>query len=277
MYFFLSTMSRSQGVKFISVIIPVYKGEKTIEYDVNQVNTALFQLSIPYEIIIVVDGKVDKTFEKALKITKKNAHVFITGYVHNKGKGYAIRYGMSRSKGDIVAFIDAGSDIRPDGIAMLLKHLDWYNADIIVGSKRHPVSKVKYPLNRRILSLGYQLLIKLLFGLSLRDTQVGMKIYRRHVLEDVLPRLLVKRFAFDIEILAVARHLGYTRIYDAPIELDFSGVSTITSLGVWKILLNMLWDTLAIYYRLNILHYYDSSNKRKWIFDPELNFRINVG
>ena len=270
-------MSRFPEIKFISVIIPVYRGAKTIERDINQVNTALFQLDIPYEIIVVVDGIVDKTFDRASKIAKKNKHLSVIGYAHNKGKGYAVRYGMARSKGNVIAFIDAGSDIRSEGLAMLFEHLHWYNADIIVGSKRHPVSKVHYPFFRIVLSWGYQMLIRILFGLSVRDTQVGMKLYRRTVLEDVLPRLLVKRFAFDIEILAVARHLGYRRIYEAPIELDFSEVSTIRSFALWKALLNMLWDTCAVFYRLHILHYYDASNKRTWVFDPELNFRINVG
>ena len=269
-------MLRHRDPKLLSVIIPVYHGEKTIEHDINQINSALFQLGIQYELIVVVDGFEDKTFEKASKLIKRCKKLKVIGYSHNKGKGYAVRYGMARSKGDVIAFIDAGNDILPDGLSMLLEHFYWYNADIIVGSKRHPVSKVNYPISRKIFSWGYQMLIRILFGLLIRDTQVGMKIYRREVLEDVLPRLLVKRFAFDIEILAVARHLGYKRIYDAPVELDFAGVSTISSFAVWKVLFNMLWDTMAIYYRLNIRHYYNTSNKRKWIFDPELNFRINL-
>lgn len=271
-------MLQQQKNNLVSVIIPVYRGERTIEQDIKNIDAALCQLGMPYEIIVVADGMEDGTYNKAKKFAKKRtSKISLVGYVHNKGKGYAVRYGMARSKGDVIAFIDAGSDILPEGLAMLLAHFRWYNADIIVGSKRHPVSKVNYPLFRKILSLGYQMLIKLLFGLSIQDTQVGMKLYRRNVLEDVLPRLLVKRFAFDIEILAVARHLGYEKIYEAPIELDFSGVSTITSFALWKTLWNMLWDTLAIFYRLQILHYYDTSNKRKWVFDPELNFRINVG
>lgn len=269
-------MLRRQKFKLISVIVPVYCGEKTIEHDINQINGALFQLGIPHEVIIVVDGMVDKTFERAKKAEKKNKHLSVIGYKHNKGKGYAIRYGMARSKGDVIAFIDAGSDIDPEGLSMLLEHFHWYNADIVVGSKRHPVSKVYYPFFRRIVSWVYQILNRVLFGLSIRDTQVGMKFYRRGALEDVLPRLLVKRFAFDIEILAVAHYLGYTRIYEAPIELDFSGASTMTSFTLWREIMSVLWDTLAVFYRLRILHYYDTSNKRRWVFDPELNFRINL-
>ena len=184
---------------------------------------------------------------------------------------------MGKSRGDIIGFLDAGGDVSELTLSMMLEHFKWYNADIIIGSKRHPVSKVQYPFQRKILSWGYQMLVRLLFGLNVRDTQVGMKLYRREVLVDVMPRLLVKQFAFDIEILAVAHYLGYKRIFESPVELDFSGVSSITSSSVWRIILQMLKDTFAVYYRLKILHYYDNTNKRKWILDPELNYKVNIG
>lgn len=264
----------SRAPKLLSVIIPAYHQERTIEGDIRQIDLALSHQDAGYEIVVIVDGRDDQTFTRAQKLSGKRIRV--VGYEHNRGKGYAVRYGMARSKGDIIAFIDAGSDIRPEGISMILEHFHWYNADVVVGSKRHPVSKVNYPWYRKILSLGYQLLVKILFGLSIRDTQVGLKLFRRQVLEDVLPRLLVKRFAFDIEILAVAHHLGYSRIYEAPVELDFTGVSTITSTSFWKEIWSVFWDTLAVYYRLHILHYYDATNKRRWRYDPELDFRVNL-
>ena len=170
-------------------------------------------------------------------------------------------------------------DLNPNGLSMLLEHFEWYGADIIVGSKRHPVSKVIYPWQRRILSIGYQLLVRMLFGLRVRDTQVGMKFFKREVMEKVLPRLLVKKFAFDVEILAVSNYLGFKRIYEAPIDIKlmFGGTSTITSQKFLRTVLGMLLDTLAIFYRLKILRYYSDKNRRKWRFDPELNFRVNVG
>ena len=129
-----------------------------------------------------------------------------------------------------------------------------------------------------MLSWVYQKFTKLLFGLDVTDTQVGMKIYKRRVLEDVLPRLLVKQFAFDIEILAVAHHLGYRRIFEAPVEINlFSSKSSIVWGKMFRIIFNMLNDTFAVFYRLRILHYYDDASKRKWRYDPELNFRINIG
>lgn len=237
--------------------MPAYRQERSIEQDLRDLDAVLSRLKMPYEIIVVVDGQVDNTAKRARK--RSGSHIQVIGYRHNRGKGYAVRYGMVRAKGDVVIFIDAGGDIRPEGISILLEHFRLYNADIVVGSKRHADSKVHYPWYRKIFSWVYQQLVGILFGLHIRDSQVGLKLFRRTVLEDVLPRLLVKRFAFDIEILAVAHALGYRRIYEAPVELDFSGASTLTSTKLWEEIFHMLWDTLAVFYRLRILHYYDVS------------------
>lgn len=266
-------------IKLISVIVPCYRQEKTIVADLERIKTVLDKLRYPAELICVVDGKVDKTLEKASEFAKKHSNVKAIGYDTNKGKGYAVRFGMCQSKGEIVGFMDAGMDINPNGLAMLLEHFEWYNADIIVGSKRHPVSKIDYPWQRKMLSISYQILVLLLFNLKIRDTQVGMKFFKKEVLEKVLPRLLVKQFAFDVEILAVANYLGFKRIFEAPIDISlrFGGTSTITSQKFLRTVFAMLMDTLAVYYRLEILKYYSDRNSRRWRFDPELNFRINVG
>lgn len=268
----------SYEIKLLSVIVPCYRQEQTIARDLRRIKKVLDKLRYPSELICVVDGKADQTFYNAYKFAKNHNNVKVIGYDTNKGKGYAVRFGMAESRGDIIGFIDSGMDINPNGLSMLLEHFEWYDADIIVGSKRHPVSKVDYPWQRRILSIGYQMLVWLLFGLKIRDTQVGMKFFKREVLEKVLPRLLVKRFAFDVEMLAVANDLGYKRIFDAPVEINlrFGGTSTITSQRFLKVVFAMLKDTLAVFYRLKILNYYSDKNKRKWVFDPELNFRVNV-
>lgn len=260
--------------KLLSVIVPAYRQEETIRKDIETVDKVLKEglKDIDYEIICVVDGKMDKTWEEAKKV--KSAKVKVVGYRHNRGKGYAVRYGMVRSKGELVSFLDAGMDISPKGLMMLMAHMDWYSADVIVGSKRHPVSRVNYPFLRHVLSVGYHLGVKLLFGLPLTDTQSGIKIFRRPVLEKVLPRLLVKKYAMDIEMLAVARHLGFKRIYEAPIEVTFDRRTSAIS---WPTAFHMAWDSMAVFYRLKILRYYDDRNKRKWLYDPDLDFRVNVG
>lgn len=259
---------KTEKKALLSIIIPAYKAEKFIEKSLQNVKEVIAGSGYEYEIVCVVDGKVDKTWTNARKVARKYPNdVKVVGYKNNLGKGHAVRFGMAKSRGDIIGFIDAGFDLNPEGLMMLLAHFEWYGADIIVGSKRHPVSRVKYPWQRKVLSIAYQLLVKVLFGLNIKDTQVGMKFFRREVLEKTLPRLLVKAWAFDIEMLAVANSLGFTRIYEAPVELknEFGGMSVLTSRGFLKTIYWMLWDTIAVFYRLRILRYYDYNNRKNWI------------
>ncbi|MEN9407183.1 MAG: hypothetical protein RLZZ455_399 [Candidatus Parcubacteria bacterium] len=267
-------MKRSKNI-FISVIVPAYKQEKTIQSDLMRIQKVLKKLRYDFEVIVVVDGMIDRTYERAKKNSSK--YIRVVGYKYNKGKGHALRFGIARSKGDVIAFIDSGMDLNPNGLSMLLEHFEWYNADIVVGSKWHPVSRVNYPFQRKIISRGYGALVKLLFGLRVSDTQLGLKVFKREVLEKVLPRLLVKRYAIDIEVLAVADRLGFKRIYEAPIELswnDIVGSSVSANLlgSIWDVLI----DTLAVFYRLRIKRYYDDGSKRIWKYDPDLNFKVNI-
>ncbi len=252
---------------FLSVIVPAYKQEQSIVKDLENINQVLNSGRFDYEIICVVDGFLDKTFQRAQKI--KLPKVKVIGYEVNQGKGYAVRYGMARAKGNLIAFIDAGMDINVRGIPLLLEHMRWYNSDIIVGSIRHSASRViGYPFKRKIYSIGYHWLTRILFGLRITDSQRGIKIFKREVSEKVLQRLLIKKFAFDIEMLVVAHHLGFKKIHDGPVEMDarkfrFSSIRGST-------VLSMLIDTLGIYYRLNVLHFYDGKNRKKWSVDKDL-------
>lgn len=259
---------------FLSVIVPVYKQEKIVVENIQQILDAMNATQYSYEIIPVVDGiSLDKSLQKIKSM--RNRHVHPTGYSENRGKGFAVRYGMKKARGEIITFIDGGMDIDPQGITMLLEHMKWYNADIIIGSKLHPASLVNYPLQRRWVTFVYYLLVKILFGLKVRDTQTGIKAYKRIVLKKVLPRLLVKQFAFDIEILAVANHMGFNKIFDAPVKVDLDwSSSSITMFGKNGAAL-VLIDTLAIWYRLNILNYYDREFKQKRSFDSVLNMFVN--
>lgn len=249
--------------RLLSVIVPAYKQEKTIKVDLESVINVLKEglpQNVDYEVICVVDGKVDNTEKEARKVDSPKLKV--VSYPINRGKGYAVRYGMSQAGGDLISFLDAGRDISPKGMMMLLAHMEWYNADIIVGSKRHPASKIDYPFWRKVLSIGYHFGAKVLFGLRLTDTQSGIKIFKRQVVDKILPRLLVKRYAMDIEMLAVARYLGFTRIYEAPIEITFNRS---TSRINWYTAFKMAQDTAAVFYRLHILHFYDDKNRANWV------------
>lgn len=262
----------------VSIIVPAYKQAKTILSDLENISNVMSKTRWDYEIICVVDGYLDDTFKNASKT--KDSKILVCGYENNKGKGYAIRYGMARANGNFIAFIDAGMDINPNGISLILEHMLWYDADIIVASKRHSASKVKYPFVRKIYSFIYQIMVRILFNLRVRDTQVGLKVFKREVLEKVLPRLVVKKFAFDIEILAVANYLGFNKIYDAPVEIkmdifntNFNPALLIFNKNIWQ----MIVDTLAVFYRLRILKYYDDRSKRQWVYDKDLEMRVNTG
>ena len=126
-------------------------------------------------------------------------------------------------------------------------------ADVVIGSKRHPESKLDYPTQRKIISSIYFLLIKLLFNLPIKDTQTGLKLFKHKVLERVFPKVLVKRYAFDLELLVNIHHLGY-KIIEAPITLNYQRI-------MGRIRLKDLYytgiDTLAIFYRLYFLRYYN--------------------
>lgn len=249
-------------IKSLSLVVPAYKQEKTIVSNLRKLYETIEILPYKFEIIVVVDGFLDKTYERAKEFRKKN--VKVEGYRKNQGKGYAVKLGVLKAKGDVIGFMDAGLDLNPNAIPLLLDLMKFHDADIVIGSKLHPESKVAYPIWRKILSWGYRTLIEILFGLVVRDSQVGLKFFKKKVAKDIFTRLLVKRFAFDIEALAVAQNRGYTKIYEGPIELDFTSVeSSITSSNFWRIILHMLWDTLAVFYRLRVLRYYDRPHKRR--------------
>lgn len=255
-------------IKKLSLVIPTYKQEATVLKSLRTLETTLKDFPFSYELIFVVDGFHDKTYDLLKKVQKKKNTIKVYGYEENEGKGFAVRFGMLQGTGDVIGFIDGDLDIDPTGISMLVNHMIWYDADVIIGSKLHPVSRVQYPLVRKILSWGYRSFIRLLFGLKVRDTQVGIKFFKKRVVEDVFPRVLVKRFAFDIEILAVAYDRGFTRIYEAPIKLKFKNISTIspmTSMQFWRVIYHMLLDTFAVFYRLRILKYYDKKESVKTI------------
>ena len=239
---------------FLSLIVPVYKQEKIIVRNIRQIKQILDSIRHDYEIIVVFDGLVDSSYKKVKKANIPKVKTI--SYIKNQGKSHAIRIGMKKAKGDYVMFIDSGMEIDPNSISMLLEHMEWYNADIIVGSKRHPASQVNYVPSRKILSEGYYFVVKFLFGIKVRDTQAGIKMFRKEVLEKILPRLVGKKFTGDLEMLVIADTLGFKRIYEAPIKLDYS-LGSLTSAATLDAIWYIMIDTMAIWYRKNILRYYD--------------------
>lgn len=237
----------------LSVIMPMYNSYK-IENNLKEVTGSLSKINPNYEVIIVNDGSTNGCFEEARRFSRKNKKVKVVGYKKNKGKGSALKYGFNYVSGNYVTFLDCGGDLDTRQIKNFLAIMDAEHADIVIGSKKHPKSRVHYPLMRRIMSGVYRMINKILFGLDVNDTQVGLKLFKKALLNEVMPRIAIKRFAFDLELLVIANKLGY-RIAEAPITLTYKFKSTIDIRAVFW----MLLDTAAIFYRDRILKYYDKS------------------
>ncbi len=238
----------------LSILMPAYNEAHSIAENVCETVETMHALGIDFEIVVVDDGSMDGTHTAASAALRTFPdRVRVVRCSRNEGKGNALICGASYSKGDRVAFLDADMDLHPEQLENFLAIMTSRNADVVIGSKFHPDSKVEYPPLRRLYSLFYYLLVRALFGLPVRDTQTGIKLFKREVLDRVLPRILVKRFAFDLELLANVHHFGY-RIAEAPVTLNFQRVcSRLRLAAVWNVFL----DTLAIFYRMRILHYYD--------------------
>ncbi len=235
----------------ISVIMPMYN-EKRIKSNLREVLKAFNKTlkGYDYEIIVVDDGsRVDCTGE-ARRV--KSKQVRVVGYKKNMGKGYALKYGFQYCTGKYVVFMDADLELPPYQIKNFIDAMKKGRVDVVIGSKRFKESQVYYPFTRRLMSLTFQIIVRILFGLNVRDTQVGMKMFRHEVLRRVFPKMLVKKYAFDVELLVLAHKAGY-KIKEIPIRLDYKFGSGIRKRDV----INMLLDIAAIFYRLKILKYYD--------------------
>src|SRR3989344_9128259 len=162
-------------IRLLSLVVPAYKQEKTIVKDIENIDKILSSLPFSHELLVVVDGFLDKTYGRIKNQESRIKNLRVLGYKENRGKGFAIKYGVKEAGGDIIGFIDAGMDLDPAEISIMLNIMDWNKADIVVGSKLHPDSKVSYPYQRKILSWGYRTFTHILFGFKVKDTQVGLK------------------------------------------------------------------------------------------------------
>jgi glycosyltransferase involved in cell wall biosynthesis len=231
----------------LSFVIPAYNEESSIQDALWTIDEAVKSKKLPYEIVVVDDGSKDNTSSRARTYANRNGHVRVLSYNPNIGKGYAVRKGFVQSTGEVVVFADSDMDISLVTVASYIEALK--NGDIAVATKWHPNSKVYMPLGRKILSHGFNVLVRLLTGANLKDTQVGLKAMRKSALASIFPRLCVKRYAFDVELLAVAGLYGL-KIVEMPTQLR------IRKSFRFKEALKMFIDLLGIAYRLRVTHWY---------------------
>jgi glycosyltransferase involved in cell wall biosynthesis len=237
----------------VTIVVPYYNPGARLRTTVEQMVRVLDASGMTFEIIAVSDGSTDCspfTLEGFSDQVVRRLDFDI-----NVGKGHALRLGLGLGRGRYLGFIDADGDISPEFLGDFVSIMRSEEPDIILGSKRHPDSSVHYPPLRRLYSWGYQRLIQLLFRLNVKDTQVGIKLVDRAVIADVLPMLRESRFALDLELLVLARRLGYTRIVEAPVRIEERFGSTISLKAVWLLLV----DTLGVFVRDSIRHEYNAT------------------
>jgi glycosyltransferase involved in cell wall biosynthesis len=238
----------------VSIIMPAYNEAGRIIPNIEETIKTFREFGCPWELIVMDDGSNDNTFEAVKELSHKYPdQLIVKKNPYNLGKGRALKKAVHYISGEYVIFLDADLDLHPLQTQTLFDIMRLDNADIVIGSKLHPNSVVNYPLERRIISLGYYLLVRFLFNLPCHDTQTGIKLFRAEVVRKVFPRILVKQFAFDLEVLVNAHHLGY-KITEAPIVL--SQQRKYGRIGPAAVL-TTFWDTLAVWYRMYILKYYD--------------------
>jgi dolichol-phosphate mannosyltransferase len=247
---------------FLSVVMPAFNEGGKIRKNVSESCAAFKELGIPFEIVVVNDGSSDNTEEEIKIACDENPEVKLVSYYANGGKGNALKAGFKATEGNIVTFVDADLELHPRQLKRFFDEMKRHNADIVIGSKRHPESIIDYPAKRWILSRGYNLFIRAIFGLKLTDTQPGLKLFRREVLEKELPKVFVKRWAFDLELLVNSDMDGF-KIVEAPLELHYTRENG-GRIGL-KDVFHIFHDTLSIYSRMR---------KAKPVDSPRLTVKI---
>ncbi len=192
----------------LSVVVPAWNEAERIPECIRRIVGSLCALDP--EVIVVDDGSTDGTAEvcRAWIASHPSPDVRVLVAPH-RGKGAAVRAGALASRGDVVAFIDADLDVAPEEIARLLRVRQERGLDVVVGSKRDlSWRRMQRPLPRRLLSLSFSAVARLLFRLPVRDTQTGIKLFDGPWLRSVAPHARVQGFLFDVELLALAAAAG---------------------------------------------------------------------
>ena len=233
----------------LSVILPSFNEGAHIHANILRVCEVLDGLR--YEIVVVDDGSSDDTFAESQRAADEGHPVRTLRQEQNRGKGASLFHGFESSRGELAAFLDSDLEIAPENLLTLIKVMQATNADVVAGVKDLQASQ--FPPLRRLMSRAYRAMVAFLFGLSITDTQTGIKLFRRAVLADAIPRVSAHRFAFDIELLVAASRFGY-RIVEQPVEVTYHRSGGLGRMNLAAIL-GTFADTLAIFYRASFWHW----------------------
>ncbi len=205
----------------ISIIVPAYNEEKRIGKTLKAYTEFFDNVSkkerFRYEILVVINNTRDRTEDVVRNFQKKNPHVRFLNLKH-RGKGLAITEGFKdalKLDANLLGFVDADMATPPESFYDLVTSIKGYDGAIAnrydAKSKIHPA----FTARRAIIAVGFNIFVRGLFFLNYRDTQCGAKIFTRHAIEKIIPHLTIAQWAYDIDLLYLAKREGF-RIYSCP-------------------------------------------------------------
>ena len=240
----------------LSIIIPCYNEEKRLNRTLERVSEYLASKNYISEVVIVDNGSTDQTVAIAQSFMEKIKNLSIIFERHH-GKGWAVREGMLYAKGKNRLFMDADNST---DIAQVEALLDRINAgfDVAIGSRKAPDAIIQNPppLRRQVMSAAFSRLVRSIVPLGLKDTQNGFKLFRDTASEVVFPHQTIFYWAWDVEILAITKELGFS-IAEVPITYVDDSNSTMRLGGMVR----MLYEVIIT--RINLLTSSYVKNERR--------------
>lgn len=203
---------------FLSFIIPAYNEEQRLPYYLERVIGFFAGEPYSYEVIVVDDGSSDGTAALVKALMAQHSCLRLVALDRNRGKGFAVKTGMSAAKGQLRVFADADGATPVEEIRRLLD-AHGQGADIAIGSRamRSDECVVTGRVHRKIMGTVFNGLIRSLAVRGIHDTQCGFKLFTASAAEDIFPRQRITGFGFDVELLFLARRFGY-RIIEVPVN-----------------------------------------------------------
>jgi glycosyltransferase involved in cell wall biosynthesis len=231
-------MSASLPFVDISIVVPAYNEEHRLPPTLERLHAFLSTQPLRYEIVVVDDGSKDQTCRVVEEHAERIPNLRLVRQLPNKGKGAAVRLGMLSARGQIRVMCDADCSMPPEQLPRLLAPIIACKAEIAIGSRYAEGAKtdVKQPLYRVLWSRLCNKVIQRSLVPGVRDTQCGFKAFTAEVARDLFRRAKIDGWAFDLEILALARRRGYT-IEEVGVEWKDDARSRINPLkDMWKVI-----------------------------------------
>lgn len=250
----LDNKGHPDPLPFLSVVLPFFNEGACLRENILHVWSYLSVEFPSHEIIAVDDGSDDSSSRVCRDLLPIIPTLRALSYSPNVGKGNAVRTGIVASRGVWVAVVDADLELPVEMLSEFFQLQSRSGASAVVGSKWLPGSVVNYPPIRRYLSRAFNIVTRVMFRLPVSDCQLGFKLFERSRIDGLVRNLLVKRFAFDLELLANLRLEGI-QVVEAPVTLYFSRLGG-GRIGL-KSILSIVKESAGIWYRIYITRYYE--------------------